>query len=84
MMSSQWTYMERLIYELEMRGPPAKPLSPQGARMERFDRCFTQARKKIKAAKTYDQLHAHEQEALQDAAQYDNITTEALIAALIK
>lgn len=76
--------MERLSYELEMRGPPAPALSAESARLERFSRCFNQARKKIRAGKTITDLHVHEHEALEDAAEFDNITVQMLFEHLKK
>lgn len=76
--------MERLSHELNMREPSGPPLSAAAARLDRFSRCFDQARKKIKAGKSMTDLHIHERLALQDAAEFDDITVEALFLALKK
>ena len=86
-MSAQITYQERLSYELQARAQEQlieQAMTPAGQRMARFERCFDQARKKIKGGKQVDALHMHEVEALEDAASLDNITPQALVAALKK
>ena len=86
-MSAQMTLQERLSFELMARAEGCAfnvELSAAGLRMARFDRCFLQARKKIRLGTDVDMLHAHELEALQDAASIDNTSTDALIAALKK
>lgn len=50
-------------------------------RLERFDRCFYQARKKIKAGKQLAEMHIHERQALQDAADFDGVSVQKIIEA---
>lgn len=53
-------------------------------RMQRFDRCFFEARKALKKGKLFADLHIHEQQALIDAAELSNVAVVEILKGLQK
>ena len=53
-------------------------------RMERFNRCFFEARKALKKGKLFADLHIHEQQALLDAAELSNVGVDEIVNGLKK